>query len=433
LNTTKQQVWEQCDVNRQEFLDFLRELICVSAQGESDIQNIVSEKLQSIGLEVDNIDYLPQKLSVRQEFADPSTVDSEEHTSVVGKLSGNSANRSLMLFAQGDTMPVDGGVGWERKPFDPVIEDGRLYGWCVSDDLVGVASMIYAIKSILDVGVKPKGDVIVASTPSKHRARGIIAVLEKGYETDAVVYVHPAETGVGLEEIKQATAGLLSFRVTVPGRLPDTGEPGHTSFHHKAIDPLEKAVIVIQALQSLNVSRGKNVRHALYEEAIGRSTNLHIAHIRCGEEKVLNRVSPECVLAGSVTLIPGEDLSDVQQQIAEVVHSASNSDPWLKEHPPILDWLVGTHGAEVSMDHPLYQTTKTNITEVTGIEPHPNPLHTASDIRNPMLFNDIPTVGLGPKGGGLTQTGKHDEWVDVDESVMTIKVLAGMIMDWCEV
>ena len=50
-----------------------------------------------------------------------------------------------------------------------------------------------------------------------------------------------------------------------------------------------------------------------------------------------------------------------------------------------------------------------------------------------MLFNDIPTVGLGPKGGGLTQTGKHDEWVDVDESVMTIKVLAGMIMDWCEV
>jgi len=239
LNTTKQQVWEQCDVNRQEFLDFLRELICVSAQGESDIQNIVSEKLQSIGLEVDNITYLPQKLSVRQEFADPSTVDSEEHTSVVGKLSGNSVNRSLMLFAQGDTMPVDGGIGWERKPFDPVIEDGRLYGWCVSDDLVGVASMIYAVKSILDAGVKPKGDVIVASTPSKHRARGIIAVLEKGYETDAVVYVHPAETGVGLQEIKQATAGLLSFRVTVLGRLPDTGEPGHTTFHHKAIDPLE--------------------------------------------------------------------------------------------------------------------------------------------------------------------------------------------------
>ena len=392
MNTTKQQVWEQCDVNRQEFLDFLRELICVSAQGESDIQNIVSEKLQSIGLEVDNIDYLPQKLSVRQEFADPSTVDSEEHTSVVGKLSGNSVNRSLMLFAQGDTMPVDGGIGWERKPFDPVIEDGRLYGWCVSDDLVGVASMIYAVKSILDAGVKPKGDVIVASTPSKHRARGIIAVLEKGYETDAVVYVHPAETGVGLQEIKQATAGLLSFRVTVPGRLPDTGEPGHTTFHHKAIDPLEKAVIVIQALHSLNASRGENVRHTLYEDAIGRSTNLHIAHIRCGEEKVLNRVSPECVLAGSVTLIPGEDLSDVQQQIAEVVHSASNTDPWLKENPPILDWLVGTHGAEVSMEHPLYQTTKTNITEVTGIEPHPNPLHTASDIRNPMLFNDIPTV-----------------------------------------
>ena len=94
---------------------------------------------------------------------------------------------------------------------------------------------------------------------------------------------------------------------------------------------------------------------------------------------------------------------------------------------------LGTHGAEIPMNHSLYQTAKVAITEVTGQEPHPNPLHTDSDIRYPLLYNHIPTVGLGPLAGSLTQTGKHDEWVNIDESVMTIKVLAGIILDWCDI
>ena len=88
-------------------------------------------------------------------------------------------------------------------------------------------------------------------------------------------------------------------------------------------------------------------------------------------------------------------------------------------------------GAEVLTDHPLYQTTSRAITEVTGREPHPNPMHTTSDIRNPMLYNDIPTLGLGPKGGDLSQNGRHDEWVDVEEFLETIKVLGAVILDWC--
>ena len=275
--------------------------------------------------------------------------------------------------------------------------------------------------------------MLVASTPTKRRARGIISVLEHGYEPDAAVYVYPAESGLGLQQIKQATAGLLSFRITVLGSVPATSEPGHTAFHHTAIDPIEKVVLVIQGLQNFNLCRGNQIHHPAYDEAIGRSTNLHIAYIHCGDENMLTRMSPVCVLAGSITLIPGETLSDVQHQFSLAVERVSNQDPWLRVHPPMLDWLLGTHGAEIPMNHSLYQTAKVAITEVTGQEPHPNPLHTDSDISYPLLYNHIPTVGLGPLAGSLTQTGKHDEWVNIDESVMTIKVLAGIILDWCDI
>jgi len=59
-----------------------------------------------------------------------------------------------------------------------------------------------------------------------------------------------------------------------------------------------------------------------------------------------------------------------------------------------------------------------------------NPLHWASDIRNPKLFNDIPAVGIGPLAGDLTQAGGHDEWVDVEDYIRAIRICAKVIVDW---
>ena len=431
MNDGKQQVWKKIDQKREDHIGFLKELVRISENGEEAIQQRVADKLTELGLDVEMIRYDPLALSTRREFAAQSTVNPSQHVSVAGKLPGAEGGRSLLMFAQGDTMPVSGTESWQRPPFDSKIENGRLYGWGVSDDLSGLVAMIAAVESILAAGLKPKGEVIVTSTPSKLRARGIIAVLEQGYEADGVLYVHPAETGVGLSEIKEATSGLLSFRITIPGQLPDTGEPGHTAFHHIAVDPIDKAWIVYQGLKDLNEKRGQEVHHAALDEAIGRSTNLHIAYMHCGQPDKLNRVSPECVLAGSLSIPPGEAVAEVQSQITQAIENAANGDAWLTEHPPQLEWLVGIPGAEVLTDHPFYQATSRAITEVTGSEPHPNPMHTTSDIRNPMLFNDMPTLGLGPLGGDLTQNGLHDEWVDVEEFIKTIKVLGAVILDWC--
>jgi acetylornithine deacetylase len=63
--------------------------------------------------------------------------------------------------------------------------------------------------------------------------------------------------------------------------------------------------------------------------------------------------------------------------------------------------------------------------------PHVNLLHTASDIRNPILFSGIPTIGFGSLAGGLVHSGGHDEWVDIDDYLNAIKVCSNLIREWC--
>jgi acetylornithine deacetylase len=67
---------------------------------------------------------------------------------------------------------------------------------------------------------------------------------------------------------------------------------------------------------------------------------------------------------------------------------------------------------------------------VTGEKPLVNPLHTSSDIRVPMIQAGIPTVGLGPLGGDLTQNGLSDEWVDVADYSRSVKVAAILMAQW---
>ena len=100
------------------------------------------------------------------------------------------------------------------------------------------------------------------------------------------------------------------------------------------------------------------------------------------------------------------------------------------ENQPTIEWLFGTQGVEVPPEHPLYQTVHEAVRLVTGVAPVVNPLHSASDIRNPMLFRGIPSVGLGPLADDFTQAGRFDEWVDADDYIRSIQVCAKIIADW---
>lgn len=409
---------------------FLQSLIRAQKEGEAAVQRLVADAARGLGCTVETVRYRPGDVPMVAEFAGDQAIDAGERESVVATFKGRGKGRSVIFFAHPDGEPVAGTERWKRDPFAGVIDNGRLHGWGVADDLSGVAILVQGLQAALESGRAPAGDVILASTPSKRHARGVSALLHRGLTADAAVYLHPAESGVGMREIKAFASGLLEFRITVEGCAPDTSEISHTAFAHTAVNPLDKLVLIHRALQQLDARRAASIRHPALHEAIGRSTNLLISYMAAGSDGIYSRIAPAAVLAGSLSFPPPETLDQVKAAIEAAIAEAAD-DAWLRDHPPRVEFVSGVTGAETPVESPLYRVVADAIRQVTGEAPYVNPLHTSSDIRNPILQAGIPTVGLGPLGGDLTQNGLTDEWVDVEDYLRAVKVAAAVIDGWC--
>ncbi|MFK7997290.1 MAG: M20 family metallopeptidase [Granulosicoccus sp.] len=411
-------------------LDLLGTLISAQTRGESEVQSVLAHRLREAGCTVHEHSYEPADVQVKGEFALKAASAAGMRKAVVGSLPGDPDLPSLLMFAHPDAEPIGDTSQWQHDPFSVEVEQGKLYGWGVADDLAGCAAAVLAIEQAAASEVS-MGRVVFASTPSKRYARGVAALLHDGLSADAALYLHPAESGVGMREIKATASGHIEFRIAVTGRAPDTTEPGHTAFSHLADNPIDKALVVRSALMKLADERAVRVRHPLIEGIVGRATNLHISQIQCGDMQKMSRIESQCVLGCAVSFPPSETLDAIKAEITQAVQSVSAEDAWLREHTPQIIWVTGVTGGEVPASHALYQTSANAVRVTTGAAPHVNPMHTSSDIRNPIVEAGIPCVGLGCLGGDLTQNGRHDEWIDVADFHRMVEVTTRIVTDWC--
>lgn len=408
----------------------LRSLIGAQPKGEAAVQAVIAERLEAAGCAMRVLDYDPASVPLVGEFASDAARNVERRTAVIGALEGEPELRSLLMFAHPDGEPVEQTESWSHDPFTGEIDGGRQYGWGIADDLAGCAAAVLALEKAARTG-QPLGRVSFASTPSKRHARGVHAVLHDGEVADASLYLHPAESGAGMGEIKALASGQLEFVITVQGRMPDTTEPGHTSFAHLAVNPVDKAMVLCAALSELDRQRGARVAHPRLQSEVGRSTNLMISNIRAGEMRRFSRLNQTCEFGGTISFPPGETIEQVMAEVEGAIAAASKGDEWLEAHLPRINWRSGVTGAEVTEDHPFWAATSRAVKSVTGQAPFVNPMHTSSDIRNPMVQKGIPCLGLGCLGGDLTQNGRHDEWIDVADFLRMVEVTAAVVENWC--
>jgi len=418
-----------------ESLALLRDLVAAGRDGPRAVEALISGAMEGAGATVEAFDYDPAEVPMVAEFAAEGVGSAGTERCILGRRGGGGGGeggRSLILFAHPDVEPFRPEPAWSSDPFAPVERNGRLYGWGVADDHAGIAVMIEALAVLARAGLAPAGDVTLVAAPSKAHRRGISAALHRGLSADAAVYCHPAESGRGLDEIKAFAPGELQFTVTVEGRLPDTAEPAHTAFAHTAENPFDKALVVARALRAVDEARARRIRHPRLEAAIGRSANLAITHAAAGDPSRLSRIAPSATLGCAMTLVPGERLDEVMAEVERAVAGAAEEDAWLSAHPPRIAWLAGVSAAETEDGDPLCRTAAAALARC-GAAPKVNPLHTSSDIRNPIVQKAIPTVGFGPLCGGLTMSGHADEWVDIADQRRAIVATAALVADWCGV
>lgn len=82
-----------------------------------------------------------------------------DETGVKVSVPGREPGPTLALVTHLDVVPP--GDGWTRNPFDPVIEDGRLYGRGSGDAKASVAAMLTAARDVAESGGPRRGKLLV--------------------------------------------------------------------------------------------------------------------------------------------------------------------------------------------------------------------------------------------------------------------------------
>lgn len=422
----------RAELNRREdeALDELRALLRAARDGEEAVQQVVVERLDELGYEPTIVRASPRVLSTTGEFAAQALVDGRSRTSVVGRRGGGAPGRSLLLWAHPDGMSFDGGKGWQHEPFAGETAIGRIYGWGIADDLSGVAIALMAARVLGRLGMQLTGDLVIASTPSKGHASGVLAVLESGQPVDAGIYLHPAESGRGLQDIKALAPGMIRFRLTVMGRPPGTLEPNHALFTQQGVDPVEAMETFLARLRQLVQRRARSFSNDALQRLVGRTTSMLVSELHT-HGSAPSRMAQTCEALITITSPPGERIEELRDEIQRAINGVVARDAGLKQQPPQIEWLFGTTAVQVEEHDPLYQTVASSITAVTGEPPRYYPGHVASEIRQPMLNYGVPCVGLGPLAGSFTQAGYTDEWLNIADYMRAIVVCAVAAMHWC--
>ncbi|MEW6265133.1 MAG: ArgE/DapE family deacylase [Thermodesulfobacteriota bacterium] len=406
------------DQRRPEIVAFLSRLIAFpSVTGEeAGIQKFIADHLDALGLAVDV--WVPD---VEQLARHPAYIaghgDYHQRPNMVGLWHGAGGGRSLLLNGHVDVIPAGPTEAWVRPPFGAEIADGRLYGRGASDMKSGLAAMTMAVDTLVRLGLKLKGDVILEYVMDEElTGNGTLAAVLKGYRADAGICCETSSL-----HVQPACIGRVWFEILVRGK------PAGIQRRFEGVNAIEKGQEIVKAVANLERIRINELAHPLYPDKPG-SLPCMVCVFEAGSFP--SAFPDTCLLKGSLATLPGEETAAVKEDFIRHVLTFCRTDPWLRDHPPEITFK-GYCGdsAEIPTDHPIVKSLAGRFREVTGRPPEITGRQGAADIRYLIKYAQTPTVIFGP---GLTeQMHANNEFVVLDDLIVATKILALTIVDWC--
>ncbi|MEO1203222.1 MAG: M20/M25/M40 family metallo-hydrolase, partial [Pseudomonadota bacterium] len=204
---------------RAELISLLERLVAIrSLSGETaeEAQAVVTAFLEELPYRIETSADRPSRFEQHAEYMPPNPPGDGPFVNVIG-WPENAGGRRYAMFSHIDSHLIDD--GWATDPFSIETRGERFYGLGTADDKGGVAAMLIAASILAD---EAESLPVVMSLHGKGGgSRGSLPVFDRLSRTDhgigGVLYVHPAETGRGLEDIKNAVQGILDLELTVQG------------------------------------------------------------------------------------------------------------------------------------------------------------------------------------------------------------------------
>lgn len=301
---------------------------------------------------------------------------------------GDKQGPTLVFCAHLDTVGTD---GMTIPPFEPKLENGRVYGRG-SYDMKGSAAAIMAATAAL-AEERLHGRVLASLVADEEYASLGAQDFVKRYPADACVVTEPSEGRL-----------VLAHKGFVWAEIVTRGRAAHGSRWDLGVSAIGKMGRIVAALEEFDQKELRQRIHPLLGPA-----SQHCALIEGGSG--LSTYSEKCVLQVERRTLPGETPEQVMQELGEAIERAGeHADIRCTLHRPP---LTCDREAKVAAD--LRQAVYT----VTGYSPEEIGVGYWMDAA---IFASagIPTVNYGPSGAGAHEA---VEWVDIHSVVTCAEVL----------
>lgn len=409
----------QVNKMRDEIIELTSRLIQFSSiQGEEKpAQLFYAECLKKMNCKVDVFSPNADDLRKYKDLLVTRT-DFTNSPNVVGVLKGTGGGKSIILNAHMDVVPA-GSSDWQDSPWSGKVIDNKIMGRGASDMKGGAVVNCYAVKVLQSLGIQLKGDVIIESVVDEEcGGAGTAATLLRGYSADAAIITEPTDM-----MICPACMGSMWFRIKVKGKA------AHGATAYLGINAIEKAYIVYDALKKLEKERLETKLHELYNH-LEIPFCINVGKFTAGNWP--SSVPEEVTIEGRMGVSPIESIAEARIEMEKAIRGACENDLWLKENSPEIEWFGSCWvGGAIGKDHILVNNILKNHVEILSKETSVLGAPWATDAGVLISYGNIPTVIYGPGKGHVAH--QANEYIEIEDILNAIKVLANTILDWCEI
>ena len=266
--------------------------------GERALAERMAEIMRGIGLE-----------------ADLHPVDGGR-VNAIGVWRGTGGGESLLFNGHLDTNPVT--EGWSVDPWGGLVDEDFIFGIGVSNMKAGDAASLCAVRSLIERGVRPRGDVILTYVVGELQGGvGTLSAVRQGIRADYFINSEPTD----LQALTMHAAAFV-FHIELEGITR------HMSKREEAVDAIQAACRLIPRLSLLKFSDAPSDEHRLINR-------VHVGTIRGALSREFHewrapQVADFARLSGSGRYGPGQTEEQAVQDIRAVLERLEDEMPGLK-------------------------------------------------------------------------------------------------------
>ncbi len=330
----------------------------------------------------------------------------------VGSLRGHGGKCCLIFSGHLDVVAVsqEEKPVWRTPPFQPVIEQERLFGRGAADAKGGAAAILCAVEAIQKARIPIAGDIVVALSVDEEGAMlGVRTLTGSGIlrEARAVIVAEPSENQL-----------CFSSKGQTYGWVYIDGQTAHTSLQGEGVNAIHAAARFIDRLLS---RRPNHQSHPVLGESYWTVTMIHGG---AGE----SIVPDSCGLHIDGRLVPGQSAQQLWDDVEAVLQEMAEADDKFSARISILREAAAW---ETPPDGRLAETMKRAVRIASGREPEVMGFPATTDGTYFYWQLGIPVAILGP--GSLSSSHGANEFVPVEQLEEAARIYAACALEYWKI